>query len=105
MINRNAPAFSATTSGTATALATQAGITAQLLYVTDISATSSGTTPSWVLYSQTPAGGTTILWQGSGNVNASFSSPIPSGNGNSINLQTTGLTSSSSNISGFYLQQ
>ncbi len=89
--------FSATASGTSIAVATVSGTTGAYYFVTDISGTSSGTAGTWTL-----VGGSTILWQGAGNVNYLFSEPLLVGKGNSVIFTMNGTTTTYANITGFY---
>ena len=93
--------FSATATGTtsAQAVTTQTGV---LYYVTDIAASSSGTTVGlWQILGGTT--GTTVYWQGLGTVNESFTTPIRIATTGTIGFLANGVTATSANISGYYI--
>lgn len=100
MIENHGTPFSVPASGGSTTSAYYSGTTNQLLYVTDISASSSGTMGTWYLYLDQ---GTTVLWAGSGTVNYRFSEPIRVTKGHGVSLFANGTTATFANISGFYI--
>ncbi len=93
-------AFSVTLAGTSSAQPVTTGTTVQY-YVTDISGSSSGTAGTWVLLGGTT--GTTVFWQGSGTVNATFSEPLTLGTVGTISFLINGTTTTQGNISGFFI--
>lgn len=99
-----APPFSVTISGTAIAIATQAGTTAAIYYVTNIAGSSSGTAGTWTLIAgASGANGTTTLWQGSGAVGYQLSEPLSGFPGGSVIFTMNGTTTTYANITGFSL--
>lgn len=98
-VQNHAPGFSVTASGTAVAIATQAGTTGQICFVTDISGSSTGTMGTWTVMA-----GSNILWEGSGAVNYQFSNPLAGTSGASIVVTVNGTTATFANVGGYYLK-
>ncbi len=98
-IQNHATPFSVSNAGTTIADASFSGTNIEL-FITDISATSSGTAGTWALYA---GSGTTPLWQGAGTVNYQFASPIRVTGGQSVSLKANGTTATFGNISGYYV--
>lgn len=97
--------FSVTNSGTSVALATQSGTTSVILFVTDISASSSSTMGTWALFAGSPTGGSdTALWRGSGAVNMSFTEAIAGLSGGSVYLSANGTVTTYANVAGFSIK-
>ncbi len=98
MIQNHGTPFSATAKGSSTSSALFAGTTNQLVFVTDISASSSGTMGTWAVLI-----GTTPVWQGAGTVNYQFSEPLRITKGSGVSLYANGTTATYSSVSGFYV--
>lgn len=91
--------FRITASGTTTAQAATTSGTV-LYYVTDINGSSTSTTGTWAILCGTT--GTTILWQGAGTVNETFSEAlvIPAG---TVSFYMNGSAVTYANISGYFI--
>lgn len=99
MIQDHGTPFSVTAAGTSTTSALYAGTTSQLIFVTDISASSTGTMGTWAVLV-----GTTPLWQGAGTVNYKFSEPLRVASGNSVSIFANGTTATYAGVAGFYVK-
>ena len=91
-----------TASGTIIAVATQAGVANQTLYVTDVTASADSGTATVVI-----TAGSTIIWQDRiGNTAAyehSFATPLPGVTGTTINVTVKGNGATNANVSGVIL--
>ena len=93
--------FSITMAGTASATATQVGVSAQTIYLTDVSGSSDLTGATITIKD-----GSTAIWQDvvkEGYYRMNFLSPIRCTVGNSLLIAVTGTTLSTANASGFIL--
>ncbi len=97
-IQNHGTPVSVTAAGTATASCLISGTTDKLIFVTDISASSSGTMGTWAVLV-----GTSPIWQGSGVVNYEFSEPLRVTKGQGVSLYANGTTATYVSMSGFYV--
>ncbi len=95
-ISRGNP-WSQTATGTTSASVTYTAAAGQLLWVTDFSASSTGTAGTWTI---AITGGAT-LWQGSGAVNYTFSTPLAIGKGNGLTVTANGVTATYLSVGGY----
>ncbi len=93
--------FSVTNSGTSVALATQAGSSNVIRFVTDIAASSSGTMGTWAVYAGNSGGSDILLWTGNGMVNYSFVEPLVGLVGGSVYVSANGTVTTYANLAGF----
>jgi hypothetical protein len=94
---------SATASGAGTAVVILNGVAGQTYHITDVSGSSAvpnggGT---WTILSG--ATGTTILWQGAGNVNEDFTAILMAPTGGTVSFYMNGTSLTYVNIAGYLL--
>lgn len=93
--------FSATATGTTSAVATKAGVTGSTYYITDISA-SSDKSGAIILVKQ----GTTVIWQdivNAGHYTRTFSAPLKGAKSALVSVTIDGTAAAKANIAGIIL--